>query len=254
MGDTYGGSTTLGRNDAGRNFTGGGGNRPGSGNPGRQGEHERDIGLKPKDLVGMPWRVAFALQADGWWVRSDIIWSKPNPMPESVEDRPTKSHEYLFLLSKAARYYYDQEAIKEPQEEQERTRRIREQAQGLDTRYTIARDEHHVGQAPHGKDGVARSVAARHALALLGTRNRRTVWEIATEPFPEAHFATFPRALVEPCVKAGSREGDIVIDPFCGSGTAVLVAQELGRTGIGLDLKMEYLAMARKRTRQGVLL
>ena len=151
--------------------------------------------LKPKDLVGIPWRVAFALQADGWYLRSDIIWSKPNPMPESVTDRPTKAHEYVFLLTKSPRYYYDADAIREN---------------------------------------------------VVG-RNKRTVWEITTQPYPEAHFATYPEKLVQPCILAGTSEKGVVLDPFCGAGTTGVVAKKLGRHFIGIDIKADYLDMTQKR-------
>jgi site-specific DNA-methyltransferase (cytosine-N4-specific) len=155
-------------------------------------------GLKPKDLVGVPWRVAFALQADGWYLRSEIVWHKPNPQPESVKDRPTRAHEKIFLFSKSEGYYYDYEAVKE-----------------------------------RGSNG--------------GSRNRRTVWTVPTEPFNEAHFATFPAKLIEPCVLAGSKEGDVVLDPFFGSGTTGLVAALNGRSFIGIELKAEYIEIARQR-------
>jgi DNA modification methylase len=189
-------------------------------------------GLKPKDLVGIPWRVAFALQADGWWLRSDIVWAKPNPMPESVTDRPTKSHEYVFLLAKGERYHYDAAAVAEAG----------------------------TGRAP-GNKGPHKYAAAydagdeRHRTASgleriregYERRNRRTVWTVATEPFPGAHFATMPQALVEPCVLAGSRAGDMVLDPFTGSGTVGVVALRHGRRFVGLELNPEYVAMARAR-------
>ncbi|KKL26429.1 hypothetical protein LCGC14_2395400, partial [marine sediment metagenome] len=184
-------------------------------------------GLKPKDLVGMPWRVAFALQADGWWLRSDIIWHKLNVMPESVRDRPTKSHEYLFLLTKSERYYYDQDAVREPPQPYQRKG----------------------GTSPYTADGVnTHGVGSKtfHQMAATG-RNHRTVWEIATQPFPEAHFATFPEALVEPCIKAGSRVGDTILDPFAGSGTVGVVALRLGRSFVGLELQPDYVEMARRR-------
>ena len=163
---------------------------------------EREVmsGLKPKDLVGIPWRVAFALQADGWYLRSDIIWSKPNPMPESVTDRPTKAHEYVFLLTKNARYYYDADAIRENLTE-------------------------HMGVG----------------------RNKRTVWEIATQPYPEAHFATYPEKLIEPCILAGCPQDGVVLDPFAGSGTTLAVAQKLGRKSIGVDQSLEYINLAVER-------
>jgi DNA modification methylase len=241
-------------------------------------------GLKEKDLCGIPWRVAFALQADGWYLRSDIIWAKPNPMPESVTDRPTKAHEYLFLLSREPRYFYDAEAIREP-------------IQSGDP-LSAASSTTHIGQ--------------KRSVGDPAGRNRRTVWTIATQPFPEAHFATFPEKLVEPCVLAGcpaqtcpecgapwervvesrqvilqasnnpDKQGQVtgwdrtkwprtrkesdtlgfrptcacnredtapgtLLDPFCGSGTALLVALRLGRRTVGIELKPEYMDMTRKR-------
>ena len=157
-----------------------------------------NAGVKPKDLMGIPWRVAFALQADGWYLRSDIIWHKPNPMPESVTDRPTKAHEYLFLLSKSPRYYYDHEAIKE--------------------------------DAVEGHK-----------------RNKRDVWSINTKPFKGAHFAVMPEALVEPCVLAGSAEGDTILDPFTGSGTVGVVALKHRRNFVGTELNPEYVEIAEQR-------
>jgi len=156
-------------------------------------------GLKPKDLIGVPWRVAFALQADGWYLRSEIIWHKPNCQPESVRDRPTRAHEHIFLLSKAARYYYNHEAVKE------------------------------------------RANGGKHK------RNRRTVWSINTEPFPGAHFATFPPGLVEPCIRAGTTEQDLVLDPFLGSGTTGEVALRLGRRFVGIELNDDYVMIALRR-------
>jgi len=156
-------------------------------------------GLKPKDLVGVPWRVAFSLQAEGWYLRSDIIWHKPNCQPESVKDRPTCAHEYVFLFSKSERYFYDYEAIREP------------------------------------------------AMTRTGYRNRRSVWTIETEPCPDAHFATFPRKLVEPCVLAGSEPGDCLLDPFFGSGTVGVVASALGRSFLGIEIKPDYVEIARRR-------
>jgi site-specific DNA-methyltransferase (cytosine-N4-specific) len=193
---------------------------------------------KPKDLCGIPWRIAFALQADGWYLRSDIIWAKPNPMPESVTDRPTKAHEYLFLLSKQERYYYDAAAIAEPVVNDEVTQRSKNKA----------RNEQ---RGKGDQEGIyhARGEAAPFS-NWKETRNRRSVWTIATEPFPDAHFATFPQALVEPCILAGSRVGDTVFDPFMGSGTVAQVAQDLGRRWAGCELSPEYAKMIAKRTRQ----
>ena len=202
-------------------------------------------GLKPKDLCGIPWRVAFALQADGWWLRSDIVWHKPNPMPEAVTDRPTGAHEYVFLLSKSARYYYDADAIKEralqPPGEPARS--------GQDTAKAIGR---------RSQDGVANNNGA--GKSILGsnqgssTRNRRSVWTVATRPYAAAHFAVWPPALVTPMIQAGSKPGDLVLDPFMGSGTTAQVAQDLGRDWLGVELNPDYLSLQAKRTAQLSLL
>jgi len=176
--------------------------------------------LKPKDLIGIPWRVAFALQADGWYMRSDIIWSKPNPMPESVTDRPTKAHEYIFLMSKNARYYYDAEAIKEPAHNW--GTRDRSNFRG-GTEDPLLK---HYGLQGSDEDGQ--------------TRNRRSVWTVATQPFSGSHFATFPPKLIEPCILAGCPEDGIVLDPFAGSGTTVLTALRLHRNAVGIELNREY--------------
>lgn len=212
----------------------------------------RVTGLKPKDLIGIPWRVAFALQADGWWLRQDIIWSKPNPMPESVTDRCTKAHEYVFMLTKSARYYYDGEAIKEP------------------AIYTgLANQDDSGFKDPRSfngkhKDGYRtsdkqRGHSRRHAgfndrwdamereEQCSGMRNKRSVWTVATAPFSEAHFATFPPALIEPCILAGCPKGGTVLDPFGGAGTSGLVADRLGRNAILIELNPEYAAMAERR-------
>lgn len=187
-------------------------------------------GLKPKDLVGIPWRVAFALQAYGWYLRSDIIWSKPNPMPESVTDRPTKAHEYLFLLSKAERYFYDAAAIADAALYPGDHRALR-----TDTRKVVD---------PMCADGGSR---ARTGLPTGDTRNKRSVWSIATQPYPDAHFATFPEALIEPCILAGSKPGDTVLDPFNGSGTTGAVAIRHQRNYIGVELNPAYVELARTR-------
>lgn len=179
--------------------------------------------LKPKDLCGMPWRLAFALQADGWYLRSDIIWHKPNPMPESCTDRPTKSHEYVFLLTKRPRYYFDAEAVKEAAT----CDRVRGPAE-------------HPCPDTNGNSGLARRDSG-------GTRNIRSVWTIPTAPYPKAHFATYPPKLVEPCIKAGCAEGGTVLDPFCGSGTTGAVALKLGRRFIGIELNAEYADLAIER-------
>jgi len=195
-------------------------------------------GLKPKDLVGIPWMVAFALREAGWYLRADIIWAKPNPMPESVTDRPTKAHEYVFLLSKRKRYYFDAEAVAEPLSEStiERWAGGGKRFDGHDE-YFAARDggRKHIGQL--GKTG----------LPPKGVRNCRSVWTIPTQPYPEAHFATFPEAVPEKCIKAGSRIGDVVLDPFCGSGTTGQVAVQLGRQFVGIELNPTYAELARTR-------
>lgn len=183
------------------------------------------LGLKHKDLLGIPWRVAFALQADGWYLRSDVIWHKPNPMPESVTDRPTKSHEYLFLLAKSKRYFYDAAAIAEP-------------ATGAtpgNVRPT---------KAARTKRTEHRTAANLHVIGAREMRNRRDVWTIATQPFHGAHFATMPEKLVEPCVLAGSRPRDVVLDPFSGSGRVGIVALKQARRFIGIDVNPEYCGMA----------
>jgi DNA modification methylase len=211
--------------------------------------------LKPKDLVGIPWRVAFALQADGWYLRSDIIWSKPNPMPESVTDRPTKAHEYIFLLSKSEKYYYDQDAIREPYKTTDDHRGSAKWVQGWASEGDHTAVAHNTPQSHHGSKFPSGKKAIAHDNIGIGPRkdhpggrNRRTVWEIATEPTPFAHFATFPRALVEPCIKAGCPAGGIVLDPFAGSGTTGIVARQHGRRFVGLDLSLSYLTtIARNR-------
>lgn len=184
------------------------------------------LGLKDKDLIGIPWRVAFALQADGWYLRQDIIWHKPNPMPESVRDRCTKAHEYIFLLSKSPRYYFDHEAIKEPADPKNHRK-----SPGI--RRTAP------GSTPHGGPASGERT--------YETRNRRSVWTVATRPYKGAHFATFPPTLIEPCVLAGSRPGDLVLDPFNGSGTTGVVALAQGRRYIGIELNPEYLALTEQR-------
>jgi DNA modification methylase len=181
-------------------------------------------GLKPKDLCGIPWRVAFGLQADGWYLRSDIIWHKPNPMPESVTDRPTKAHEYLFLLAKSERYYYDAAAIAEDSV----CDRMRGPALHPDTVST------------NGNGGLCRR-------EMQETRNKRTVWTVPTFSYAEAHFATFPPALIEPCILAGCPEGGTILDPFSGSGTTGVVSLRADRNYIGIELNAEYVEMSRNR-------
>ncbi len=176
-------------------------------------------GCKPKDLIGIPWMLAFALRVDGWYLRQDIIWHKPNPMPESVRDRCTKAHEYIFLLSKSERYFFDSEAIKEPCKQDWGTRDRKNGKYHNDG----------TGLQPHG--GLEKS----YTMA-----NKRSVWTVATRPYKDAHFATFPPALIDPCILAGSRPGDIVLDPFMGSGTTAAVALQHGRQYLGCELNPEY--------------
>lgn len=192
--------------------------------------------LKPKDLIGIPWRVAFALQEDGWWLRQDIIWAKPNPMPESVTDRCTKAHEYIFLLSKSERYYFDQEAIKEPLARPEEGMRKTPAVFGGRDKFTEAKKQSrlHSGNEYTGTDD--------------GMRNRRSVWTVSTKPYSGAHFATFPPDLIEPCILAGCPEGGTVLDPFLGSGTTAKVANEYKRKAIGIELNPEYLDLIQERT------
>jgi len=186
-------------------------------------------GLKPKDLVGIPWMLAFALRADGWYLRQDIIWHKPNPMPESVTDRCTKSHEYIFLLSKSSRYYYDNEAIKEPSA-------------------NLGKTAIKFGGNKYGNsDDPKHATKSGNEYTDAGTRNKRDVWTVSTRSYKGAHFATFPTALIEPCILAGSPRGGVVLDPFFGAGTTGLVAQRHGRKWIGCELNPEYAAIAQTR-------
>jgi len=191
-------------------------------------------GLKPKDLVGIPWRVAFAVQDGGGYLRSDIIWHKPNPMPESVTDRPTKAHEYMFLLSKSERYYYDADAIREPHNTPEDRRASKSGASAMRGQAAIR---------PRGNLELSDVPAERYFAE--GGRNRRTVWTIPTMPFADAQFATMPPALAEPCVLAGSPVGGVVLDPFGGAGTTALVARRTGRRFVHIDLS--YHEIARRR-------
>jgi len=232
------------------------------------GRQKRMTGLKPKDLIGIPWRVAFALQADGWYLRQDIIWAKPNPMPESVRDRCTKSHEYIFLLSKGPRYYFDAEEIAEPaigQTVHDLT------GGGHDAPGQTAHTGSRTGRGGRTKAGLVAysakvsadrkalrsDIESRHRSSIPGgqsmqaepngTRNKRSVWTVATQPFKEAHFATYPPELIEPCILAGSPRGGLVLDPFGGAGTTGLVADRLGRDALLIELNPEYAEIARKR-------
>ena len=187
-------------------------------------------GIKPKDLIGIPWMLAFALRADGWYLRQDIIWHKPNPMPESVRDRCTKAHEYVFLLSKSERYFFDSEAVKEPAIYPPGTREDVKKG-GFKSKYS--------GDVARKGDESLRAIRAM--------RNKRSVWSVPTRPYKGAHFATFPPALIEPCILAGSRHGDIVLDPFMGSGTTAAVAIQHGRQYIGCELNPEYRSLQQQR-------
>lgn len=218
-------------------------------------------GMKQKDLIGIPWRIAFALQADGWYLRSDIIWSKPNPMPESVTDRPTKAHEYLFLLAKSERYYYNAAAIREPYAASTLTQ-FEKPYEGEATKEYAAVGVQNPSAIKKRITDKQRGHSRRHAgfndrwdampkqEQQQGGANKRTVWTIPTMPYGGAHFATMPEKLVEPCVLAGSRLGDLVFDPFSGSGTVLAVAERLGRRAVGTDLNPAYLDLAKKRTAQ----
>ena len=190
-------------------------------------------GLKAKDLVGIPWRVAFALQADGWWLRQDIIWHKPNPMPESVRDRCTKAHEYVFLLTKSERYFYDADAVSEP-------------AVYAGKRVVLSDKSLSRGQAK-GAGVNPSGNALVDSVVVKDRRNKRSVWTVATRSYSGAHFATMPTTLVEPCILAGCPEGGTVLDPVAGSGTTLAVGAELGRSGIGCELNPEYIELAEQR-------
>lgn len=231
LGDSYAATTKQsGRNDHDRPHNGETRGTYDVGTAGAKTKLRVSLGsLKPKDLCGIPWRVAFALQADGWWLRQDIIWHKPNPMPESVRDRCTKAHEYVFLLTKSERYYYDAEAVSE----------------------ALSGKPHAPGNKCVADAGHLRNDFGTDAMQRVwgasGRRNRRSVWTVTTKPYSGAHFAVMPSDLVEPCIKAGCPEGGIVLDPFAGSGTTLAVAAELGRSGIGCELNPDYIALAERR-------
>lgn len=213
------------------------------------------VGLKPKDLIGIPWMVAFALRADGWYLRQDIIWHKPNPMPESVTDRCTKSHEYIFLLSKSKKYYYDADAIKQPMaessvprlaqniENQEGSSRVPNKTNGK-MKAVAHKSAITPGQQPHGK-ALARMNGEGDP--VYESANKRSVWTVTTKPYSEAHFATYPPDLIVDCIKAGCPEGGIVLDPFMGAGTTAMVARKLNRNYVGFELNPEYIMIAQNR-------
>lgn len=215
----------------------------------------KDLGLKAKDLIGIPWMVAFALRADGWYLRQDIIWHKPNPMPESVTDRCTKSHEYIFLLSKSQKYYYDNEAIKQPMAESSIPRLLQD-----------IESQAGSGRVPNKSNGKMKAVAHKSAITpgmqphgkalarMSGlpdpnyeSANKRSVWTVTTKPYSEAHFATYPPDLIVDCIKAGCPEGGIVLDPFMGAGTTAMVARKLNRNYVGCELNPEYIKIAQNR-------
>jgi DNA modification methylase len=253
LGDSYAGGNQTGRNDGGR--------------PEKdKGWAEYDIqrtrinrndGMKQKDLVGIPWMVAFALRADGWYLRSDIIWHKPNPMPESVKDRPTKAHEYLFLLSKSKSYYYDYEAIMEEatgydgRKDTKYKGGNKDMAGGAHERWSKRMPPIGGVKAPgnNGNPTYSGNTPEWPIIDGIPARNKRSVWTINTKGFSGAHFAVMPEKLVEPCILAGSRPGDTVLDPFVGSGTVGAVSVRHGRDFIGIDLNDDYLKIAEKRIR-----
>jgi DNA modification methylase len=206
-------------------------------------------GTKPKDLVGIPWMLAFALRADGWYLRQDIIWHKPNPMPESVRDRCTKAHEYIFLLSKSPKYYFDSEAMKEPAKYPFDNRGARADSRaGTSMNSVGGKTGIRFGGNKYGdSDDPKHSTKSGNEYIATGTRNKRSVWSVTTQPFKGAHFATFPPALIEPCILAGSPRGGVVLDPFFGAGTTGLVAQRHNRKWIGCELNPEYAAIAQAR-------
>jgi len=226
-------------------------------------------GIKPKDLLGIPWRAALALQEDGWWLRSEIIWHKPNPLPESVLDRPTKTHEQIFLLAKSERYFYDADAIKEQASDDTHARYARGRsdthkwADGGPGSQTIATNKPGSKFArPSGVNpkcaepgsGIRQNESFSAAVKdVVEYRNKRSVWVVPTYPFPEAHFATYPPALILPCVLAGCPVGGTILDPFSGAATTALVSKQNGRRCIGIELNERYLTMSIKRLRQDVL-
>lgn len=234
----------------------------------KTGSLDRVPGCKPKDLIGQPWMLAFALRADGWYLRQDIIWAKPNPMPESITDRCTKAHEYLFLISKSERYFYDQEAIAEPLayssierlsqptlESQQGSDRVpgktngnmKAVAKGYSTSYKGKAVKEYEGTGAQNPSQVKARIVDRILSGELVTRNKRSVWTVPTQSYKEAHFATFPPALIKPCILAGSRIGDTVLDPFAGSGTTGQVSLELGRRAVLIELNPAYIPLIHRR-------
>lgn len=268
LGDSYSGSGKGGNPDSGKQATNKGSQSIGTlyGKTGETARHAAvtnvsrricaELGMKPKDLIGIPWRVALALQADGWYLRSDIIWHKPNPMPESVTDRPTRSHEYIFLLTKSERYYYDSEAIREKAVTMEDDKSHHSfGTPGGKTELTPGKTRKESGKKWNPKMGGGGTSFNGHSgnykangepiCGLL--RNKRDVWTVTTSPYADAHFATFPPDLIKPCILAGTKPGDVVLDPFGGSGTTGMVALELGRRAVLVELNPEYTKLCDER-------
>jgi DNA modification methylase len=229
LGDSYASAWSSGR----RNVIG---------NGSRTNRIDRVAGtsLKEKDLIGIPWMVAFALRADGWYLRQDIIWHKPNPMPESVTDRCTKAHEYIFLFSKSQKYHYDADSVREPH------KRLWDETNGGNMA--------DVGHKKSGKIETKNTHPNGYPMPNEKGANKRSVWTVTTKPYSGAHFATFPPELIEPCILAGAPEGGIVLDPFMGSGTTAHTALRAGRQYVGCELNGEYIKLASKRLSQGFLL
>jgi len=225
----------------------------------------RKCGLKPKDLIGIPWRVAFALQQDGWYLRQDIIWHKPNPMPESVTDRCTKSHEYIFLLSKSAKYYYDADAIAEPVTDSTVARCSQPRiGQQIGSDRVPGKTNGNIKAVVKKSGNLVRKRGSEHDSTVLDerghgfpwegtTRNKRSVWTVSTQPYSGAHFAVFPPDLIRPCILAGCPKGGTVLDPFGGSGTTAEVCKDRGRKCVSIELNPEYLDLEKKRLQQEVL-
>jgi DNA modification methylase len=220
------------------------------------------VGLKPKDLVGIPWMVAFALRSAGWYLRQDIIWAKPNPMPESVTDRCTKSHEYIFLLSKSHKYYFDQDAIRVPLKDKSIARLAQDLEHQKGSERVPGKTNGNMKAVGGPKKDKQRGHSRRHngfndrwdkmttEEQMSFGANKRSVWTVSTKPFQEAHFATFPEELITPCILAGCPKDGVVLDCFMGAGTTALVAMSHGRKFIGFELNPEYIAIANKRLKQ----
>jgi DNA modification methylase len=251
LGDTYANDGKCGGETGGKQHYLGEANRT------RVGRERRHTGLKPKDLIGIPWMVAFALRTDGWWLRQEIIWAKPNPMPESVRDRCTKAHEQVFLLTKSARYYFDADAIKERASENTNARLPGNKRHSAAEEYEGGDEKHRtkgglVSYAERKRaatgSGVKNNDSFDAAMAVMPShRNKRSVWTVGSEPFSEAHFATFPPALIEPMILAGCPKSGTVLDPFGGAGTTGLVADRLGRNAVLIELNPSYAEMTRRR-------